>query len=114
LAADARDVAASFLFDGKQIHDATAYPSYKNVNRLFSRLGIPNMGDLIGKNLRRDNETLFEGFQSVRTALANSQPPVITIQDVEARLADMSSFVGAIDKIFYKHVVACCGSDCWR
>jgi hypothetical protein len=27
--------AASFLFDGKQIYDATAYPSYKNLNRLF-------------------------------------------------------------------------------
>jgi len=105
--------AASFLFDGKQIYDATGYPSYKNINRLFSRLGISNIGDLIGKKLHRDTETLIEGFQSVRTALAHSEPPIITIQDVEAKLEDMRSLIGAIDKIFYKHVVAYSGSDCW-
>jgi hypothetical protein len=57
--------------------------------------------------------SLIDAFQSLRTALAHSLPPSITISDVEARLADAKALVGAIDRIFHGHVMSHGSSDCW-
>lgn len=101
------------LFEGRSIYNAATYPSYKNIKKLFARLGIQGIDHLISKNLRRDTETLIGNFQSIRTALAHSSPPAITVLDVENRLSDMRSLVGAIDRIFHGHVVKHGGTACW-
>lgn len=108
------DIESSSIFDGKQIYREVSYPSSKNIKRLFSRLGISNIYDLISKEMKKDSETAVDGFQSIRTALAHSEPPNITIKDVEDKLNDMRLLVGAIDQIFYRRVVSNCGKDCWR
>lgn len=101
------------FFHGKALHDGAAYPSYKNIKKLFGRVGISNMIDRISSNLARDAETLIENFQSVRTALAHSSPPSITINDVENLLTDSKELVGAIDRILNSHVSTHGGSECW-
>jgi hypothetical protein len=101
------------FFEGKAIHDGAAYPSIKNIKKLFARLGIKNMIDEIGKALKRDAELMIDGFQNIRTALAHSAPPTVTINDVETRLSDSQELVGAIDRIFCRHVTKHGGRDCW-
>ena len=73
---------------GKALHDGSSYPSYRNIKRLFGRAGLHDIIARISRKLSRDAETLIEGFQSIRTALAHSSPPIITIADVEMRLKD--------------------------
>lgn len=100
--------------DGKDLHAGTAYPSFKNLKRLFQRIGIQNIHGDVAAILQRDVENMIESFQGVRTALAHASPPVITVQDVREKLDDMSELVRAIDRVFYRHVLAHGGSDCWK
>lgn len=101
------------FFEGKTLHSDTAYPSLKNLKKLFFRVGINNMTDRLSRNLSRDVENLIESFQGIRTALAHSFPPSITIGDVEVLLSDSKLLVGAIDRIFHGHVIKHGGSQCW-
>jgi hypothetical protein len=102
------------FFDGKIIHDKVAYPSLKNLKRLFNRLGIPGIEDKVGQVLRRDAAVMIENFQSVRTSLAHSAPITVTIVDVKRLLDEMRSLVRALDRIFFKHVMSHGGPTCWR
>jgi hypothetical protein len=81
------------FFSGSALHDKSSYPSSRNIRRLFARLGIDDMIGKLNANLGRDVEVLIEAFQSIRTALAHSSPPSITILDVEDRLADAKALV---------------------
>lgn len=100
-------------FDGRALHDGSGYPSSKNIKRLFARVGIDNMIDKVSRNISRDAEVLVESFQSIRTALAHSSPPTITINDVERLLADSKVIVGAIDRILHNHIMRHGGNVCW-
>lgn len=99
---------------GADIYDGAAYPSYKNIKKLFARFGVPNVHDRISIILKRDVETMIESFQSIRTALAHAAPPVVTIADVRDRLSDMSDLVRALDRIMHQLVNLHGGSVCWK
>lgn len=99
---------------GKDIHDGVTYPSYKNLHRLFVRLGINNVHDRLGAILKRDTETMIEGFQSVRTALAHAAPPTITLKDVKSLISDMQDLVRALDRVLYHQVFRHGGAACWK
>jgi hypothetical protein len=100
-------------FEGKALHDRTAYPSKKNIRKLFARVGIDDMMGRLSKSLSRDADVLIDSFQGIRTALAHSAPPPITINDVEQLLSDSKLIVGAIDRILHGHVMRHGGSSCW-
>jgi hypothetical protein len=101
------------FFTGKTFHYGSSYPSSRNIKRLFGRVGVDDMIARLSKNLSRDADVLIEGFQSIRTALAHSSPPAITLSDVEKLLKDSKDLVGAIDRVFFGHVMKHGGSDCW-
>ena len=101
------------VFSGKLLHDKTAYPSFKNLKRILRRVGIDNAKGRLNSALKADVETLIEGFQSIRTAIAHSSPPALTLADVQDRISDMMKLVGAIDRLMHKHVLAHGGSACW-
>lgn len=100
-------------FDGKLFHERTAYPSFKNLKRLFLRVGIDNFQSQMDRLLRSDVETLVENFQSIRTALAHSSPPSLTLLDVRNNLTDMERLVRCIDRVFFRHVARHGGVVCW-
>jgi hypothetical protein len=100
-------------FDGKQLHDKTAYPSFRNLKRLFFRVGIDKFQSEMDRLLRGDVETLVDNFQSVRTALAHSAPPALTLADIKKNLRDMERLVRCIDRIFFRHVSKHGGPVCW-
>lgn len=99
------DILPNFFVSGL-IVDGTVYPSGKNIKRLFARLGVDDILNRISRNLSRDSEMLIEKFQSVRTALAHSSPPPLTIRDVEDLLTDSRLLVGAIDRERQNHLTA--------
>lgn len=99
---------------GREIHDGRAYPSNKNLKLLFIRVGIQNIHNELAKILKRDIETLVEGFQSVRTAIAHSAPPNITLKDVRRLLGDIIDLVRALDRVVYRHVSRHGGETCWK
>jgi hypothetical protein len=101
------------FFQGKVLHEGAAYLSSKNMKKLFGRLGINDMIARLSRSLSRDVEVLIDSIQGIRTALAHSSPPPLTIADVERILADCTSLVGAIDRVFYAHVMKHGGQDCW-
>jgi|SRR5271166_1019044 len=101
------------FFNGKALHDGAAYPTSKNIKKLFARLGVQDMIARLSRNLSRDVEVLIDSLQSIRTALAHSSPPPLTLSDVERHLTDCKALVGSIDRIFWAHVKAHGGSDCW-
>lgn len=101
-------------FSGALLHSETAYPTLKNIKRLFARVGVENIEHLISIQLGRDVDSMIEGFQSVRTALAHSAPPDVTMEDVRRLMSDISNLVQAIDRIFFKHVVRHGGRVCWN
>ncbi|WP_408609220.1 HEPN domain-containing protein [Falsiroseomonas bella] len=103
----------SLQFDGKLWHNNASYPSYSNVKKVFARLGIADFDARMGRLLKRDVELMFESFQSVRTSIAHSHPPNLTIADVESLLKLAVEIVHAIDRIFYGHVLAHGGVTCW-
>ncbi len=107
------DPSLPHFFDGKMIHANSAYPSIKNIIKLLNRVGIDNPKSSLDRLLRGDVETLVEGFQSIRTALAHSSPPSITFRDVQNLLADIQRLVSAIDRLFYRQVVRHGGISCW-
>lgn len=99
---------------GADVHDGSSYPSYRNIHKLFWRIGIVNIHDKICSILKRDVETMIESFQSIRTALAHAAPPTVTLTDVRDRLDDMSQLIRAIDRILYKHINLHGGCVCWK
>jgi hypothetical protein len=101
------------FFDGKAIHSGSAYPTLKNIKRLFARTGLDGIDGKLGGILRRDVEAMIEGFQSIRTALAHSAPPSVTMKDVRRLIEDMIKLAGAIDRIFFSHVSRHGGLACW-
>lgn len=101
------------FFDGKLLHVEATYPSFKNVKRVLVRIGVQGPESALSQLLKRDVETLIEGFQSVRTALAHASPPSITLTDVKKLLSDMRALVAAIDRILFRHVISNGGTSCW-
>jgi len=101
------------FFSGVAFHEGSSYPTFRNIKRLFMRVGIPDMAFKLNAKLKRDVEIMISGFQDIRTAIAHSQPPSITLMDVNRLLSDAKALVGAIDRIFYGHVIRHGGSGCW-
>lgn len=100
-------------FNGAILHSETTYPTLKNIKRLFARVGLEAVDGKLAAILKRDVEAMIEGFQSVRTALAHSAPPDVTMKDVRRLVQDMIALAGAIDKAFYSHVSKHGGPECW-
>lgn len=100
-------------FKGEKLYDGVSYPSEKNLIKLFNRLGITNLIGQLNRILKRDVSLLIEGYQSVRTALAHSNPPDITIEDVSRLLGDLKALARALDRTFYNHVRLHSGLECW-
>lgn len=100
------------MFQGKTLLKSASYPSYKNIIRLFKRIGIKDINHQLSIKLKGDPEIFIENFQSLRTALAHEHPPLITINDVRDRTADMKKLVAILDRLLWRHIVKNFGIIC--
>ncbi|WP_435655457.1 HEPN domain-containing protein [Brucella pituitosa] len=100
-------------FDGGVVFAEKKYPSPKNMKVIFSRLGIDNIFDLVSARIKADAEFRLESFNSVRTALAHSNPPQLTYIDVRRNIKDVQQLISAIDRILHKVLSASIQAPIW-
>lgn len=90
------------------------FPSPQNLETLFRRMGLPRITALLSRRTRSDFGLSLQAFMDVRNALAHENPPGITDVDVERYFSQLSQWIGALDREFYRHVVRCSGAGYWR
>jgi hypothetical protein len=95
------------------IHKNCSYPSIDNLRKLFHRLGVDDIIELISARTRRDAELMIQDFQSVRTAIAHSSPPPLTINDVKRHLNSSKILIEQIDRILFSHTCKTIGRTHW-
>jgi hypothetical protein len=85
--------------------DKKKYPSPKNVLQLFRRLGIRNVWAPLGAASRTDAEKLLTSLNDLRTSIAHDGrvPTGFGLRDFRERLAQMKSFVAAVDRSLAAH-----------
>jgi hypothetical protein len=89
------------------------FPSVRNVEILFRRLGIPRIFQALSRRSSTDVELALRAFMDVRNALAHESPPSITHLDVARYFTQVEVWIEAIDREFYGHVVRSSGSNYW-
>ncbi len=99
---------------GSEILLTKSYPSAENLERVFSRIGLPRIFHSVNAILRADGELLLKGFSDKRTELAHTAVmPGTSATDIREELEKMEKFVAAIDRVVYKHVTTLVGQAVW-
>lgn len=112
-AAMAGNTVMPLSFNGSVVYAERKFPSTKNISVLFSRIGIDDIFGKISAHIRADAEFRLEGFNSIRNALAHSQPPQITYLDVKRNLLEMMEIIGAVDRIVHRPLSRLLGQSIW-
>lgn len=89
------------------------YPSTKNIKILYSRIGCDNIFDIISSKINGDAEMQLQGFNDIRTALAHSNPPQITLTDVKRNIDVISVLIREFDRVNSKIFSDNFGSGVW-
>lgn len=89
------------------------FPSIRNFDKLFKRLGIEKIYGKISMRTKSTFDLNLQSFMDMRNALAHECPPSITHVDVGRYFQQIELWIGAIDRIFYSHVVKTSGSPAW-
>lgn len=102
---------ARFLVDGHPCPTLTAswllherkYPSPENWLRLFRRLGVPNVLNLVNAEAKADVAAMLVSFNDLRTVLAHQGiPPGLNVDDIRKRLRDIVRVVGWLDRVSFR------------
>lgn len=102
-------------FRGSDIFTHYKYPSAKNLNRVFSRIGIPKVFSHLDRILRTNASALLESIGSLRTQLAHTGTlPGTSPRDVRDRLDDVSRLVRGLDRVLYGATAQAFGDASWR
>jgi hypothetical protein len=119
-----KNIALMYLADDKlnmqsfrisQIYADKKYPSPKNLQKLFFRLGIDNIFDEISKKLRKDSKKELDSFNSVRTSIAHeAQITGLSLDDIKAKLTSIIKITEAIDIILFDHFKSHTGAESWK
>ena len=80
---------------------------------MFSRIGVDNVFAQISSRIKADAEFRLESFNSIRTALAHSNPPQLTYLDVKRNIKNIQELIGAIDRILHKALSASIATSVW-
>lgn len=90
-----------------------SFPSTKNFDRLFGRVGIPKMSSKLNSRVKGDFLLALQSLMDVRNALAHEYPPPITDVDVKRHLKNLNGWINAIDREIFSHLVRVSGSKYW-
>lgn len=98
----------------KTILSGKKYPSPKNLEHLFRRIGISSIFSEIDKRGRRNYRDILQSFVDVRAAIAHEDSPYLTLEDIERNISNITEVIQLIDRILFSHVVKYSGNDCWN
>ncbi|MBZ9870896.1 hypothetical protein LB542_08485 [Mesorhizobium sp. BR1-1-9] len=90
------------------------FPSIRNLEVLFRRLGKPKMTQALSKRTKTNVELALQAFMDVRNVLAHEGPPSITDLDVGRYFERVDAWIEGIDREFYGHVVKTSGAQYWQ
>lgn len=99
--------------DGGFAYKDKKYPSPKNIKSLYSRIGCDNIFDRLSREMKVDAELRLRGFNDIRTAIAHSNPPDLTLEDVNRNLDVISSIIKSLDKINHREFSRDFGGGVW-
>ena len=100
-------------FDGSSIYNERKYPSVKNLKVLYCRIGVDNIFAEISRIIKADAEMRLESFNSIRSALAHSNPPQLTYLDVKRNISDVQSLVQGMDRVIFRTLSRNFGGPIW-
>ena len=89
------------------------YPSTKNIETLYNRLGIPNIFRVLSAVKHKDYKTPLDSFLSVRESIAHAGAGAVTFDDVKKYIDFVNEFVHLLDRELYKHCCHAAGGDNW-
>lgn len=90
------------------------YPSLKNLNKVYNRLGIDNIVGKINEKSGKDLKTAFDSFLSQREAIAHQSSTSLTYDDIKRHFSNCLEFINWIDRIVYSHICKTSSSIFWK
>lgn len=102
-------------FAGRDVYTTIKYPSEKNLEKLFLRIGVDKIFDKLSALLGEDAKASLQSISSLRTQLAHTGAmPGVSSKDVRGRLDSAERFVGAMDKVLYQVTASNFSAAQWR
>lgn len=89
------------------------FPSVRNFEALFKRIGVDRIFGKISARTASDFELNLRSFIDVRNALAHESPPSVTDVDLLRYFAQIKAWIDAIDRELYSHVAKVSGTAFW-
>lgn len=101
--------------DFSKIYSDRKYPSPKNFNRLFLRLGIPTIFNVMASKSKSNMYDILDSFNSLRTQIAHGGGFVgLTKKDIVSHLSKMENFISILDQVLYDHIFSFTGQASWK
>jgi hypothetical protein len=103
----------SYHIKPEQILNKKKYPSIRNIEALFNRVGINSIFSKINSLGKKDYKLSLKSFLDVRETMAHQGTINITYNDIKRHFENINKLVFLIDKILYSHFVKISGAKYW-
>jgi len=90
------------------------FPSPKNIDRLFARIGIAKISSRMNARIKGDFLLSLQSFMDVRNALAHEAPPPVTDVDVRRHMRNVRKWINGLDRELYSQVLKASGPAFWK
>lgn len=109
-----KDLKITYI-SGNFIYETYKYPSVKNIQKIYKRIGCDNIFNMISKEIKKNATNILERIGTYRTSLAHTATlSNITSNDLIFALNELKLFVKGLDKTLYKRIVADYNQIFWR
>ncbi len=93
------------FFKGSHVYETFKYPSEKNLNKVYNRIGCQNIFNLISSEVKKNAKNILSQLSTYRTTLAHGNGLVgVSVDDLLRILQDIKIFAKGLDRVLYKQV----------
>ncbi|MCE8050504.1 hypothetical protein HOP61_04280 [Halomonas daqingensis] len=97
----------------KKVVDGKKYPSPRNWESLFYRIGLKGIFTRIDPLIKRSSKMMLVSFNDVRTAIAHESPPELNFGDISMHMNNMLVFIRGLDRVLFSHICKATGKSTW-
>jgi hypothetical protein len=109
-----KDLQITYI-SGKSVYETYKYPSTKNIQKIYKRIGCDNIFNLVSQEIRKNAKNILERIGTYRTSLAHTATlSNMASNDLIFALNELKLFVKGLDKVLYKRIVADYQQIFWR
>lgn len=99
------DPSTSIRINQSDVLQKNGYPSNDNISMVYWRLGIENIFNSIGADIKRDCRLILDSLNSLRCEFVHqSISPTISAPDLKKNIRDLKEIVLSLDLVTYKHI----------